>query len=413
MRPILDVSNLSKKFRIQHQAGSYLSLRERVVNGLRFEKTQSEDFWALQDLSFDVSPGDSIGIIGRNGAGKSTLLKILSRITPPTGGKVVARGRIASLLEVGTGFHPELTGRENIFFNGSLLGMKRREIQSKFDEIVAFSGTEQFLDTPLKHYSSGMQLRLAFAVASFLEPEILIIDEVLAVGDAEFQRKCIGKMEDVSKSGRTILFVSHNLPAVLNLCKKGIYLNRGRLEALDGIHVVVDKYLRQEKSIQSSVDVEVKLKSLKPDSDFKLHNVSIYQDGQQVFMNAVNGKELALEIDFELSREQTGFRIFLDLIDQFGTVIFRSFHDEDSHEKSNLKPGRYVSRIVIPADFLAPIPYDFKLQFGVHNVRMMEPTEGITFRMTIAHNGKYNKSYHGQYTAGVICPVLQWTTQNK
>ncbi len=227
MKPILEVQHISKRYSIQHLAGGYLSLRERMQSFFRFEKSNTEDFWALKDVSFEVQAGESIGIIGRNGAGKSTLLKILSKITPPTSGKVITRGRIASLLEVGTGFHPELTGRENIFFNGSLLGMKRIEITAKFDEIVDFSGVEKFLDTPLKHYSSGMQLRLAFAVAAFLEPEILIIDEVLAVGDAEFQKKCLGKMEDVSKSGRTILFVSHNMSTVNALCSRAIVLNNG------------------------------------------------------------------------------------------------------------------------------------------------------------------------------------------
>ncbi len=229
MKPILEVHDLSKKYRIRHQSGGYLSLRERLQSAIRFDKTNEEDFWALNEVSFDVLAGESIGIIGRNGAGKSTLLKILSKITPPTQGKIITRGRIASLLEVGTGFHPELTGRENVFFNGSLLGMKRREILEKFDEIINFSGTEKFLDTPLKHYSSGMQLRLAFSVAAFLEPEILIIDEVLAVGDTEFQKKCLGKMEDVSNRGRTILFVSHNMAAVENLCKRAIILDKGRL----------------------------------------------------------------------------------------------------------------------------------------------------------------------------------------
>jgi lipopolysaccharide transport system ATP-binding protein len=205
VKPILEVHHLAKKYKIRHQSGGYLSLRERMLNAFKPGNTNSEDFWAVNDVSFEVQPGESVGIIGRNGAGKSTLLKILSKITPPTKGKIITRGRIASLLEVGTGFHPELTGRENIFFNGSLLGMKRKEIEEKFDEIVDFSGVEKFLDTPLKHYSSGMQLRLAFSVAAFLEPEILIIDEVLAVGDAEFQKKCLGKMENVSKNGRTIL----------------------------------------------------------------------------------------------------------------------------------------------------------------------------------------------------------------
>lgn len=243
MKPILEIQNISKKYRIQHQAGGYLSLRERILDVFKFKQNEKEDFWALKDVSFDVQPGESIGIIGRNGAGKSTLLKVLSKITPPTTGKIITRGRIASLLEVGTGFHPELTGRENIFFNGSLLGMKRKEIEIKFDEIVDFSGVEKFLDTPLKHYSSGMQLRLAFAVAAFLEPEILIIDEVLAVGDAEFQRKCLGKMENVAKSGRTILFVSHNMGAVRNLCSKCILLDQGKIQFEGNVEDATSQYL--------------------------------------------------------------------------------------------------------------------------------------------------------------------------
>jgi lipopolysaccharide transport system ATP-binding protein len=248
MKSILEVQNLSKKYHIRHLTGGYLSFREGVLNTFHKKKTNTEDFYALKDVSFTVNPGDSIGIIGRNGAGKSTLLKVLSRITSPSKGKIITRGRIASLLEVGTGFHPELTGRENIYFNGSLLGMKRREIQSKFNEIVDFSGVEKFLDTPLKHYSSGMQLRLAFSVAAFLEPEILVIDEVLAVGDAEFQKKCMGKMEDVSKSGRTILFVSHNMAAVETLCQKSVLLQEGSVKAIGSSQDITKLYL--QKSIE-------------------------------------------------------------------------------------------------------------------------------------------------------------------
>lgn len=244
MKPILEIQHISKKYRIGHLPGGYLSLRERMISSLRLQPEQ-EDFWALRDISFTVNPGETLGIIGRNGAGKSTLLKILSKITPPTSGRMISRGRIASLLEVGTGFHPELTGRENIFFNGSLLGMKRREIEGKFDEIVDFSGVEKFLDTPLKHFSSGMQLRLAFAVAAFLEPEILIIDEVLAVGDAEFQKKCLGKMEDVSKSGRTILFVSHNLDVLEELCSQALLLKNGILAAMGRCREVTAGYLEE------------------------------------------------------------------------------------------------------------------------------------------------------------------------
>lgn len=241
MKPILEIQGLSKKYQIHAEKKPYLSLRESLMSF--GSNTSKEEFYALQDVSFTVQAGESIGIIGKNGAGKSTLLKILSRITPPSKGKITVRGRIASLLEVGTGFHPELSGRENIFLNGSILGMKRQEIKAKLDEIIDFSGVEKFLDTPLKHYSSGMQLRLAFAVAAFLEPEILIIDEVLAVGDAEFQKKCMGKMESVSKSGRTVLFVSHNTNAVLKLCQKSIWLQQGKLLKVGDSNEIITSYL--------------------------------------------------------------------------------------------------------------------------------------------------------------------------
>ncbi|HVD99661.1 MAG TPA: polysaccharide ABC transporter ATP-binding protein [Cytophagaceae bacterium] len=244
MNPILEVRNIGKKFNILHNKQPYLSLRDSLAGLWRSSGQTQEEFWALKDISFDIYPGESIGIIGRNGAGKSTLLKILSKITPPSTGHIKCRGRIASLLEVGTGFHPELTGRENIYLNGSILGLKRVEIDKQFDAIVDFSGTEKFLDTPLKHYSSGMQLRLAFAVAAHLEPEILIIDEVLAVGDSEFQKKCMGKMDEVSKSGRTVLFVSHNMGTILQLCKKSILLNRGQVEEINLSPQVVEKYYK-------------------------------------------------------------------------------------------------------------------------------------------------------------------------
>jgi lipopolysaccharide transport system ATP-binding protein len=244
MKPILEIKNIGKKFRIQHELKPYLSLRESLMGVFKPKTTSVEEFYALKDISFEVHAGDSLGIIGKNGAGKSTLLKILSKITPPSIGKIISRGRIASLLEVGTGFHPELTGRENVFLNGSILGMGRNEIRAKFDEIVDFSGTERFLDTPLKHYSSGMQLRLAFAVAAFLEPEILIIDEVLAVGDAEFQKKCMGKMEDASKKeGKTILFVSHDLNAISTLTKKAILLKAGKIVGFNDTPKIVEQYL--------------------------------------------------------------------------------------------------------------------------------------------------------------------------
>ena len=245
MKPIIRVENLSKRYEILHERVSYYSLRDELVSLISGKRAKQEEFWALRDVNFEVTPGEVLGIIGPNGAGKSTLLKILSRITPPTHGTVTLRGRIGSLLEVGTGFHPELSGRENIFLNGAILGMTRKEIRKKFDEMVSFSGVEKFLDTPVKYYSSGMYVRLAFAVAAHMDPEILVIDEVLAVGDAEFQKKCLGKMEESTRGqGRTILFVSHNMAAIQSLCTRCLLLDKGKLTMDGGTREVVNSYLR-------------------------------------------------------------------------------------------------------------------------------------------------------------------------
>jgi ABC-type polysaccharide/polyol phosphate transport system ATPase subunit len=252
-QPAIIVEGISKRYRLGHANAKHQTFREMAMGlaAAPFRKlrsaheggNQGEEFWALKDVNFEVQPGEVVGIIGRNGAGKSTLLKILSRITEPTTGQIRLRGRVASLLEVGTGFHPELTGRENIYLNGAILGMKRAEITKKFDEIVAFAETEKFLDTPVKFYSSGMYVRLAFAVAAHLEPEILIVDEVLAVGDAEFQKKCLGKMKEVSQGGgRTVLFVSHNMLAISSLCDKGLLMQGGNLMMNSNIHDVVEAY---------------------------------------------------------------------------------------------------------------------------------------------------------------------------
>lgn len=260
MTPAIRVENLSKCYRINHAAGTredYKTLRESLAGAIKapFKRwtngsnghAKNEDFWALKDVSFEVQPGEVVGIIGRNGAGKSTLLKILSRITKPTGGHVTLHGRVGSLLEVGTGFHPELTGRENVYLNGSILGMARREIDRQFDAIVDFSGVEKFLDTPVKRYSSGMYVRLAFAVAAHLNPEILIVDEVLAVGDAEFQRKSLGKMKDVARGGRTVLFVSHNLSAIEQITKTCILMNEGTIATVGETQLVTSRYLERSR----------------------------------------------------------------------------------------------------------------------------------------------------------------------
>lgn len=256
---VISVERLSKRYVIGHLKDPSDGLRHAAENLLRRplrwlrsrtspRVSEHEEFWALDDVSFEVRMGDVVGIVGRNGAGKSTLLKILSRITEPTSGRITLRGRVASLLEVGTGFHQELTGRENIFLNGAILGMSKREISRKFDEIVAFSEVERFLDTPVKRYSSGMYVRLAFAVAAHLEPEILIVDEVLAVGDAAFQKKCLGKMGDVAKSGRTVLFVSHNMPAVQALCNRAVYLKSGKVRAVGDVDPILKQYFEETSS---------------------------------------------------------------------------------------------------------------------------------------------------------------------
>ncbi len=355
MKSILEVTNIGKKFRLQHVAGGYLSLRERMINTLKFQRKKMDDFWALSEVSFNVSQGESIGIIGRNGAGKSTMLKILSKITPPTLGRIISRGRIASLLEVGTGFHPELTGRENIFFNGSLLGMKRLEIENKFDEIVDFSGVERFLDTPLKHYSSGMQLRLAFAVAAFLEAEILIIDEVLAVGDAEFQKKCIGKMEDVSKGGRTILFVSHNMAAVESLCNRGILLDQGKLLTDGPIDEVVEAYQNLYFETFSSVWQNQK----KPTSIAYIDQIELALSGEQ--------PRYLLQISCQIGSRSRHKELFIafDISNSRGLVICQAIPCASPFIEHSKTIQTIRTQIELPP--LIPDHYKVSVWIGPHN----------------------------------------------
>ncbi len=298
MKPVLEVRHIVKEFWIGGLQEPYLSLRDVLSNPLRsIRGPAGKKFRALDDVSFEVQPGESLGIIGRNGAGKSTLLKILSRITTPTEGRIIGRGRIASLLEVGTGFHPELTGRENIFMNGSILGMRRAEIIRHFDAIVDFSGVQEFLDTPLKRYSSGMQLRLAFAVAAHLEPEILLIDEVLAVGDAEFQRKCMGKMSEVSRGGRTILFVSHDLGAVSTLARKSILLEKGRIICMDDTERVISEY----------ASVQERTGTYRGSADPEEPRITRIELGtsEEGAIHAF-GRPLSLELDINMPAKKTG-----------------------------------------------------------------------------------------------------------
>jgi len=309
MSSVITIQNLSKKYIINHQKQErYTALRDVLANGAkRFTRNllhqtvpendpAHEEFWALKDVSFDIQQGDRVGIIGRNGAGKSTLLKVLSRITEPTSGKVKIKGRVASLLEVGTGFHPELTGRENIYLNGAILGMSKAEIKKKFDEIVAFAEVEKFLDTPVKRYSSGMYVRLAFAVAAHLEPEILIVDEVLAVGDAQFQKKCLGKMDEVGKAGRTLFFVSHNMAAVQNLCNRGIYLSDGRVKHIGSEKDAIAKYLNEGANQPISLATRIDRQGTQ---EVRVIGIAFFDMDDQPISEASAGQELKIRFYFE------------------------------------------------------------------------------------------------------------------
>lgn len=356
----IQAENIGKRYRLGETLGSYSTFRESISGWLRRsprrgnERDSKDDLWALRGLSFEVRHGEVLGIVGRNGAGKSTLLKVLSRVTEPTEGYAEIRGRVGSLLEVGTGFHPELTGRENIFLNGAILGMKKTEIAAKFDEIVDFSEVEQFIDTPVKRYSSGMYLRLAFAVAAHLEPEILVVDEVLAVGDAEFQRKCIGKMSDVAQQGRTVLFVSHNMSAILRLTQETMVIDKGRMVMRAPSAQAVDYYLSQGFSEEGSKrweadEVPASAAPFRP----RVLRVCNAQ-GQE--SNTVRSVEpCSIEIEYEIDEPITGLRVGIYLMSTRGEYIFTSFDtDEPGHyERLATRPaGRYISRCTIPADLL-------------------------------------------------------------
>ncbi len=374
MKPILEINNISKKFRIRHEKQSYLSIRDSISNIFKSTNSTTEDFFALKDISFDVYPGESIGIIGKNGAGKSTLLKILSKITPPTTGKIISRGRIASLLEVGTGFHTELSGRENIFLNGSILGMKKAEIQKNFDAIVDFAGVENFLDTPLKHYSSGMQLRLAFAVAAFLENEILIIDEVLAVGDAEFQKKCIGKMEDVSKNhGRTILFVSHQMGMVNMLCAKAILLEKGKVSFSGKSQEVINQY----NNINFKENASYEISQEPTGKDIFITRASMTDSLGKASSNFAYNEEFKLNLSFKVKNPLKNVVLGLIVKDKFGRKIFTSQTELDQYKIINGGEKEYEFTVKFPNTLLTPNQYSILCALHIPNIRVIDIVDDI------------------------------------
>jgi ABC-type polysaccharide/polyol phosphate transport system ATPase subunit len=368
---VIRAEGLGKKYLIGHVSSRerYTALRDVIARGAKglarsaFDMLRGrelvagdevEEFWALKDVSFEIERGEVVGIIGRNGAGKSTLLKILSRITEPSVGRVMIKGRVASLLEVGTGFHPELTGRENIFLNGAILGMTRAEVRRKFDEIVAFAEVEKFLDTPVKRYSSGMYVRLAFAVAAHLEPEILVVDEVLAVGDAEFQKKCLGKMQDVAGNGRTILFVSHNMSALSRICKKGILLSAGAVVLAADIERSLSFYLNENSALQQSF---LRAKNMPARKQGEQPEITIEQVSLAV-PYVPQGKKFAVEIVIEVHATVRGIVFGFGFADLMGTRILSSDSDYSRCADFNFtKPGRYLVRAQIQQLDLAAASY--------------------------------------------------------
>ncbi|MFQ4139751.1 ABC transporter ATP-binding protein [Nodosilinea sp. PGN35] len=417
---VIRVENLSKKYIVGHQKnGSYSTLREKIADGTKaigrmlthgekVENSSHEEFWALKDVSFEVKQGDRLGIIGRNGAGKSTLLKILSRITEPTSGEITIHGRVASLLEVGTGFHPELTGRENIFLNGAILGMSKVEISKKFDEIVAFAEIEKFLDTPVKRYSSGMYVRLAFAVAAHLEPEILIIDEVLAVGDVGFQKKCLGKMEDVAKQGRTVILVSHNMLTVQDLCQKSMWLHHGDLLQYGNSQGVISNYLQSSfdtstqriwedsKTAPGNEIVRLKYACVRPKQGTPNSHITVCDP-------------IVIEFQFQNFKAGAYLNVSIQVYNEYGILVFESAPVYDTGWLDSPFPEgifRYLCHI--PGDLLNNGCY--KLIFYItenQNISLVKVNDILTFE--VLDSMQKRAGWYGSWD-GAIRPILRWET---
>jgi lipopolysaccharide transport system ATP-binding protein len=406
----VSVRGLSKSYTITHNSVRHTTLGEAFLHRVKnpFARPEKETFWALKDVSFDIKKGDVVGIIGRNGAGKSTLLKILSRITKPTKGEVRLYGRVGSLLEVGTGFHPELTGRENIYLNGAILGMRKREIDRQFDAIVDFASVEQFLDTPVKRYSSGMYVRLAFAVAAHLNPEILVVDEVLAVGDAEFQKKCLGKMKDVASSGRTVLFVSHNMDAVRSHCGRAIWLRQGQL-CLDGdVLDVTAQYINESLTIDSESAGEVfwMAEVDKPPGceEALLRGVRLIGPSGKVQTVFDADKNIHVEIYYEIRRRVPGARFNLHLLTAEGERAF-STTDCGAREEAE-PPGLYKSVCLIPGGLLNHRNYVVEISFYIPLGGILIPRREC-LRFSVTGTGNQGPNFETNWP-GVVCPKLPW-----
>ncbi|AUB83884.1 hypothetical protein THSYN_25025 [Candidatus Thiodictyon syntrophicum] len=402
--PAIKVENLSKSYLVGHNAAQgerYTALRDVIARNARdlARKTRDmihgrpiiqgdsvEEFWALKDVSFEIEQGDRVGIIGRNGAGKSTLLKILSRITEPTKGRIEINGRVASLLEVGTGFHPELSGRENILLNGAILGMSRKEVLRKFDEIVDFAEVEKFLDTPVKRYSSGMYVRLAFAVAAHLESEILIVDEVLAVGDVQFQKKCLRKMRDVTERGRSVLFVSHNMAAISSLCDKAIFLENGLIITVGSVSNVIDKYLNS-----GLVTAELFWKGPFEHSLIRVESAEIVLGENE---GLLSHNPILVKTKIKIKKQIIGLVIGWELKNiQNETLAYSLFDDLDPISTEYSLQGCYEMIMRIPPDTLAAGDYILSLDVGIHNIKRLVPEKLISLGFRLENTAGIGRRY--------------------
>jgi lipopolysaccharide transport system ATP-binding protein len=419
-RPIIQARGVGKRYVLQGPGERIISIREAIMSGLRsplrmfrrFSRPPSEDFWALRDVSFDIAPGEIVGIIGRNGAGKSTLLKILSRITAPTTGEVRLRGKVASLLEVGTGFHGELTGRENIFLNGAIMGMSRAEVRQRFDEIVAFAEVDRFLDTPVKRYSSGMYVRLAFAVAAHLQPEILVVDEVLAVGDASFQRKCLGKMQDVASGGRTVLFVSHNIAAITRLCSRGILLRQGQVIADGPVAKVAGIYAGGEGG-DSQTAVDFRRNGRMPGSEHvRLWSVRLLSGGPDPTVVDIR-QPFTLEMDFEVLTDRYPLHPNIHIYNETGACVFISTDAYVKDYQRPKRPGVYRSTMTVPGNFMAEGVFSIDVAISTMDPVIIHVHERglIGFSVSDPAEGDSARGNYAGPMGGVVRPLLPWTTE--
>lgn len=404
------IKGVSKRYNLGKTVDNKLS---SILTNIIKRKPKEESFWALKDISIQVNKGDVVGIVGKNGAGKSTLLKILSQITRPTEGRIEIKGRVASLLEVGTGFHAELTGRENIFLNGTILGMSRKEVKDKFEDIVTFSGVEKFIDTPVKHYSSGMYVRLAFAVAAYLEPEILIIDEVLAVGDASFQKKCLGKMGDIAKNGRTVIFVSHDMGAVASLCTRGVLLDKGAVLFEGSVNEVIDKYMSKSKKTLENTDKYRHSNYSEWDEKVILHKVCIINENRTPITNFSIDEKIGILIDFEvLDNKDINPVPNIHISHGLGGKIVCSVNPFNN--KSYSKKGLYSTVAWIPQNYFNNGYFNLGVAISTLDPVKVHVADydALSFEVIDNLESKSRNGFAGKMD-GYTRPILEWENKNK